>query len=131
MPMSQQHKDALARGRKEARAIKTYLEALKARKPGRPVTADSLKKRLKALNEKLNGSDDPLESVELIQKRIDLENELKRIDEVAHFDELEEGFVEHAAGYSERKSITYTAWRELGVPASTLRAAGIPETRRR
>ena len=46
-------------------------------------------------------------------------------------DVLELGFVEHAASYSDRKGVSYTAWREFGVPASVLRTAGIKETRRR
>lgn len=131
MPMSQEHKEALARGRKEARAVKAYLKALQSRKPGRLVTKESLEKRLSALNAKLEQSDDPLESVELIQNRLDIEEALANIEDAANFEELEAGFVEYAGSYSQRKGISYTAWREFGVPAATVRAAGIPETRRR
>ena len=42
---------------------------------------------------------------------------------------LEAGFVEYAKAYSERKGITYAAWREAGVPASILKDAGIKRTR--
>ena len=45
-------------------------------------------------------------------------------------DELEAGFVEHARSYSERKGISYSAWRETGVPAAALKKAGISRTRR-
>jgi hypothetical protein len=38
---------------------------------------------------------------------------------------LEKEFVRAAKGYSERKGITYGAWREFGVPAEVLRKAGI------
>ncbi len=38
---------------------------------------------------------------------------------------LEEGFVKAAKNYSERKGITYAAWREAGIDASVLRRAGI------
>ena len=34
-------------------------------------------------------------------------------------------FVDAAAEYSERKGITYSAWRELGVPAAVLKRAGV------
>ena len=34
-----------------------------------------------------------------------------------------------AKGYSERKGISYAAWREAGVPAATLKAAGISRGR--
>ena len=44
---------------------------------------------------------------------------------------LESEFKKHVASYSERKGVTYTAWRESGVPAKVLREAGIKETRRR
>ena len=38
---------------------------------------------------------------------------------------LEAEFVAVAKGYAERKQISYEAWREAGVSASTLKAAGI------
>ena len=60
MAMSQEHKDALARGRRESRAIKNYLKTIESRKPGRPVTKESLTSRLATVNSKLEGLDDPL-----------------------------------------------------------------------
>lgn len=129
--MSQEHKEALARGRKEARAIKAYLEAMQARRPGRPVTKESLEKRLAAVNEQLDKIENPLEAVELIQKRLDIQESMSQLEDASNFEDLEAGFITHAKSYSERKDISYTAWREFGVPAATLRAAGIPETRRR
>lgn len=131
MAMSNEHKAALAQGRKESRAIKSYLNALAARKPGRPVTRDSLSKRLEKINERLEASANPLESVELIQSRLEIERALAEAEGRDDLTSLEAGFVEHAASYSERKGVSYTAWRQFGVPASTLRAAGIKETRRR
>ena len=131
MAMTQEHKDALARGRREARAIKGYLKALDGRKPGRPVTRESLEKRLASTTAKIETENNPLKCVELIQTRLDIEDQLSALDESANFDELEAGFIEHVRSYSVRKEISYTAWREYGVPAATLRAAGVPETRRR
>jgi hypothetical protein len=131
MAMSKEHKAALAQGRKESRAIKAYLKALSARKPGRPVTKESLSKRLDSINGKIDAADNPLEVVDLIQSRIDVEKAIAEVEEGVGIEELEKGFVENAASYSERKGVTYTAWREFGVPASVLRTAGIKETRRR
>lgn len=131
MPMTQEHKEALAQGRREARAIKRYLKALESKRPGRPVTQESLQKRLAKTNEKIEAEDDPLKVVELIQTRLDIEEQLAKLEDSANFEELEADFVEHVKSYSERKEISYTAWREYGVPAATLRAAGVPETRRR
>lgn len=131
MAMSDEHKAALAQGRKEARAIKAYLEALEARRPGRPVSKEGLTKRMEKVNQKLEESDNPLEAVDLIQSKLDIEKTLSELEESVDMETLETGFVEHAASYSERKAVSYTAWREFGVPAKVLRAAGIKETRRR
>ena len=131
MEISQEHKEALARGRAEARAIKSYLKALDARKPGRPVTRESLEGRLDAVRKKMDSTDNPLNRIELIQSKLDIEASLAQVSDSVEFDQLEAGFVEHARSYSVRKEISYTAWREFGVPAATLKTANILETRRR
>ena len=129
--MSNEHKAALAQGRREARAIKAYLEALEARRPGRPVSKESLEKRMDKMNQKLEASGNPLEAVDLIQAKLDIEKALSELESSVDMGTLEAGFVEHASSYSDRKGVSYTAWREFGVPANVLRAAGIKETRRR
>jgi len=131
MAMSQEHKDALARGRKESRAIKAYLKTIESRKPGRPVTKDSLNSRLATVNNKLETTDDPLKRLDLLQSRLNIEEALESVEEVANLDEIEGDFVANASAYSQRKGISYTAWRRFGVPAAVLKKAGIPETRRR
>ena len=131
MAMSQEHKDALARGRLEARSIKAYLRALDSRRPGRPVTKESLDKRLERVDGKLADESDPLKRVDLLQSKLDIENVLANLEEGANIGELASSFVTHARSYSERKGISYTAWRQFGVPADVLRKAGIQETRRR
>ncbi len=130
MAMSAEHKAALAEGRRQAKAIKAYLEALGSRKPGRPVTAESLKKKIETLNEKIENESDPLRRVDLVQQRLDAEDALANLAQTVDFAQLEAEFVEAAKGYSERKGITYTAWREAGVSADVLRRAEIPRTRR-
>lgn len=129
--MTPEHKEALAQGRRESRAIKAYLDALESRKPGRPVSKESLQKRLEKVNEKLDAADNSLETVELIQSKLDIEKALGEVENAKDIADLEAGFVENAASYSERKGVSYTAWREFGVPAKVLREAGIKETRRR
>jgi len=129
--MSEEHKVALARGRKEAREIKAYLKAVDSRKPGRPVTRESLEARLSRINQKMEAGADPLRTIDLIQARLDVQDGLSGLDDVSNMEQLEAGFIEVAMSYSERKQISYTAWREYGVPASTLKRAGILETRRR
>jgi hypothetical protein len=129
MAMSQDHKDALAEGRKQSRAIKAYLGAIQARKPGRPVTKDSIATRLRKVNAQLETSSDPLKSVQLVQTKLELEGQLAQVGSAVDLPALEKEFVTHARAYSDRKGISYTAWRQVGVPAATLKAAGIKETR--
>lgn len=125
MPMSDEHKAALAKGRNEARAIKNYLEALGSRRPGRPVTPDSLKKRIADLETKIAEVDNPLKAVELRQARLDAEKALERAQSSSDLEALESDFARHAGAYSKRKGISYAAWREAGVPAAALKRAGI------
>jgi hypothetical protein len=130
MAMSKEHKEALARGRKEGRAIKAYLEAIGSRRPGRPVTAETLRKRIAGLEEKIAAEADPLKRVDLVQARLDAEDQLARTEEVVDLEAVEADFVAMAMAYSERKGISYSAWREAGVPAPVLKQAGIARTRR-
>jgi len=126
MPMTAEHKEALARGRRESRAIKRYLEAIATkRRPGRPITPETLKKRIATLEERIAAEDDPLKALELRQERIDAEEALAATQAAEDLEELENGFVANAKSYSERKHISYSAWRESGVPAATLKKAGI------
>jgi hypothetical protein len=124
--MSEGHKSALAQGRSEGRAVRRYLEALEAHKPrrGRKRTVDSMKQRLSAIEESL-GSAEPLDRLHLVQERMDLEAEISSAGEKLDIATLEADFVAAASPYSRRKGISYSAWRELGVPAATLKKAGI------
>ena len=129
MAMSEEHKAALAQGRKEARAIKLYLEVLAARKPGRPVTPDRLKNRIATLEAKIVTEADPMRALEMRQARLDAEAALAKAPEAVDMEMLEAGFVGHARVYGDRKGISYAAWREQGVPAAVLSKAGIARTR--
>jgi hypothetical protein len=128
--MSAQHKQALAVGREESRAVRRYLEALESHKPkrGRRRTADGIKARLKQIDGRV-GSADPLTRVHLVQERINLQAELASKDDPVDLKSLEDGFVSAAHGYGERKGLTYAAWRAAGVDANVLRRARIPRTR--
>ncbi len=125
MAMSAEHKAALAAGRRESRAIKDYLQALASRRPGRPVTPDTLAKRVKDLEKRISAEANPLKAVDLRQARIDAERALESAKGSADSATLEGAFARHARAYSKRKGITYAAWREAGVPAAVLKKAGI------
>lgn len=128
--MSAQHKQALAQGREESRAVRRYLEALEAHKPkrGRKRTAEGIEARLRQIEERLPNAD-ALTRVHLVQERINLQAELASKGETVDLKSLEDGFVESAKGYGERKGLTYGAWRAAGVDPTVLRRAGIPRTR--
>lgn len=130
MAMSDQHKEAIVKGRQETTAIKNYLDALNGRRPGRPVTTETLTARLETLNGRIASESDPVRRVSLIQARLDAEDALASATQSVDFEAIEAGFIDHAATFSERKGISYSAWREAGVPAVTLKAAGIARTRR-
>ena len=62
---------------------------------------------------------------QLVQERMDLTAELANMEDKPDLTALENDFVASAKAYGTRKGITYAAWRELGVDAATLKAAGI------
>ena len=124
--MTDEHKQALAEGRELGRAVRDYLEALEAHKPkrGRKRTPDSVKKRLATIEQQLPDAS-PIKKVELVQERRDLTVELATMGTTVDISGLEKGFVKSAKTYSERKGISYSTWREVGVPADVLKKAGI------
>ena len=125
-PMSESHKAALAEGREQGRAVRRYLEALDAHRPkrGRKRTAESVQKRLEAIEDKLADAD-PLSRLQLVQERLNLQRELAAVDRAVDLSALEDDFVAAAGPYGQRKGISYAAWRETGVDPSVLRRAGI------
>lgn len=129
--MSDEHKEALAKGRQQGKAVREYLAALESeRKPGRKVDRGEIERRIADVQRAIDAEADPAKRVTLIQKRIDLEERLIAFEDEPDLESLEAGFIQAASDYSERKGISYTAWREAGVPARTLKSAGIRRTRR-
>jgi hypothetical protein len=125
-PMSQAHKEALAIGREEGRAVRRYLEALEAHRPkrGRKRSQETIQKQLLQIDEKLEVAD-ALTRVLLVQERMDLQTEAAVKGAQVDLTALEEDFIKAAKNYSERKGISYAAWREAGVDAGVLKAAGL------
>ena len=129
--MTEEHKAALAQGRRESKAIKRYLEAINVpKRRGRPVTPETLEAKISAIDEKVLAERDPLARVDLYQARIDAQAALDTMTDPVDIDALEVGFITYAASYSDRKGITWPAWREAGVSASVLAAAGVKRTRK-
>ncbi len=124
--MSDEHKAKLAQGRADAKAVKGYLEALRANKPkrGRKRTPDSINKRLGTIEDQLADAE-PLDELKLIEERRRLHEELESLEATVDIAELEAEFVKVAKGYSERQGISYASWREVGVEPAVLKQAGI------
>ena len=124
--VTDEHKAAMAQGRTESRAVAAYLEALEAHRPrrGRKRTPESIDKRLSSIDKEMGGAN-AIKRLSLIQERLDLLNEKENMSGSLDISEFEDAFVGAARGYSERKGISYAAWRELGVPPAVLKRAGI------
>lgn len=121
-----EHKAAMIQGRTETRVVRHYLEALEGvrKSGGRRRSKEALEKKLASVEQELESAD-PVGRLHLIQERIDLQKAVEATEQNVDINELEGAFVEIAASYSERKGISYQAWREVGVPPKVLHAAGI------
>lgn len=125
-PMSDEHKEALAKGRVEGRVIREYLEALRATKPkrGRKRTPETVTARLETIDTELESAS-PIDELLLVQERRDLRTELETMSDTIDVASLEAAFVQVAKSYSRSKQISYQSWRDIGVEASVLKAADI------
>jgi len=124
--MTASHKQALAEGREASRHVRAYLEALQANKPkrGRKRTKETVQKQLGEVTAQIVPATG-LKKLELAQRRIDLESELGGFAVKVDLSDLRRNFIKHAKPYATRKGISYGAWREAGVSAEDLKAAGI------
>ena len=125
--MSQQHKDAIRRSRRENRRVSAYLEALRASgtRRGRRRTLDRVDYELRQTAEALAGSPSAVEELHLVQRRRDLDAERQTMTQAHDVADLEDAFVEVARRFSERNGISYASWREVGVAPVLLKRAGI------
>ncbi|MBY5163157.1 hypothetical protein [Salsipaludibacter albus] len=124
--LTDEHKRAMAEGRRQARAVKNYLAALEtSRKRGPKPDPDKIQARIDEASAAIEAEDNPATRLELIQQRMDDQQQLEALTEQDSIEDLEGDFVDVVAAYSDRKGISYAAWREIGVPAATLRAGGL------
>ena len=125
--MSDAHKEALAEGRAQSRAVRDYLAALESNRPkrGRKRTPETVRRQLEETRAQLDAAGGAAK-LELIQRRRDLEVELTTMQAGGQdISGLESAFVKHGKAFAERKGISYAAFREFGVPADVLKKAGI------
>jgi hypothetical protein len=124
--VSDDHKNAMAQGRTQSRAVSAYLEAMESHRPkrGRKRTPESIDRRVEAIDSALAAAK-PVTRLSLLQERMNLLNEKAGMDDGVDLSSYEDEFVAVAHDYGQRKGISYTAWRELGVPPAVLKRAGI------
>ncbi len=129
-PMSDDHKAALAEGRRQGAAVRAYLDALESNRPtrGRKRSVESIERKLQEIEASLPSASGE-QRLQMIQARTDLARELDKAAEKVDMAAVENAFVEVAAAYGERKGIEYATWREFGVSAAVLQSAGIARTR--
>lgn len=111
----------------EHRAVQRYLEALDSGRSarGRLRTPVAITARLHRIDEELALADDK-GRLALVEERLQLLDQLSAQTDPDLMAQLEEDFIRVARSYGERKGISWAAWREAGVPARVLAAAGIP-----
>ncbi|MDP7598297.1 MAG: hypothetical protein QGH55_00750 [Acidimicrobiales bacterium] len=112
----------------ENKSVRDYLDALDANRPtrGRKRTVESISDRVAAIEASLSDAS-ATKRLTLVQERLDLQAEIEALAAAGSVDmtSLEASFVNAAAAYGGRRGISYAAWREVGVSAATLKAAGI------
>lgn len=128
--MTQARGDALGDTRREAAAVRRYLEWLATgrHKRDRRRTAGSIRKRLDTIDAACRDAT-PSRAAQLAQERVDLEGELDALEQQSGREAAEAGFVKHARHYADRKGISYAAFRAVGVPPAILKSAGISRNR--
>jgi hypothetical protein len=110
--------------RAETNAVAAYLTALRAPKVPRRDRAKIEPRRAK-VEHWIGEEQSPIRQVELIQRRLDIDAQLAQADQADRLGELEEAFVNVAASWAKRSGSRAAALREVGVPASVLRRAGL------
>lgn len=120
------HKEALATGRRNAAAVRAYLDALEAQpRRSRTVSPDELRSKIDTANDQLA----ELTGIKWVEKRqevVDLEARLAEAEAgPGDLDALEAAFIQAAKPWAEAKGISRGVLREAGVPASVLKDAGL------
>ena len=128
--IGEEHKAAMAEGRKHANNVKRYLEHIADSKPkrGRRRTVESITARLAVIDAEFETAS-ALAKLGLHQERDDLNEELKSIERrqgsAAEVEELRQLFIESALPYAQSKELKAKAFRQMGVDPKTLKEAGI------
>jgi len=109
-----------------AQAVDRYLGSLQSqwRRRRMRLTREAILARLEALRCQLPAARS-VARLNLVQKRRDLEADLRVLDASRGLRDLENDFVAIARDFGRRERISYSDWRDLGVPQVVLCQAGI------
>lgn len=126
--MSDEHKKALADGRKQGKIVANYLAAIKKtkKKRGRQVTAETLNARLAQAKADIETAS-PIEQLKLTQLISDTEAKLANMEAapVVDLESLEKAFIKVGKPYADSQGITRASFAKCGVEKRVLEAAGI------
>jgi hypothetical protein len=129
--LSAAHKRALAEGRTMSAAVDRYLSAVNTpKRRGRKVSKAALVQRHADATAKAKTATG-VDRVLIAQELRDLETRIANVEATNSSDikGLESAFVKIAKRFGENRGISYSAWRDAGVPAVVLKKAGVPRTR--
>lgn len=122
-------RDGNGRSVSERAIVARYLDYLEAKKRQRTTSSpDALLTRIDKVNASMPKAK-AMDRLLLIQERLDLEERLASSGTLPDGTSLEDDFVDVCTSYSDRRGISYTAWRTIGVPAAVLQRAGFARTR--
>jgi hypothetical protein len=109
--------------RAETNAVAAYLTALKGPRPSGSSKAkrEGLMRRRAQVEQWIGEERSPIREVELVQQRLNIDALLAQLDQA----ELEEAFVKVAVSWAKSSGVSAAALRDVGVPASVLRRAGL------
>jgi hypothetical protein len=109
-----------------AQAVARYLGSLQSqwRRRRMRLTREAILSRLEALRCQLPAARS-VARLNLVQKRRDLEADLRVLETSPSLQHLEEDFVAVAAAYGRREGLSYSDWRRMGVARLVLCQAGI------
>jgi hypothetical protein len=108
-----------------AAIVRRYLSLIEVHpiRRGRRRSPERLQARIAELQ--ASPPSDPVERLEQIQERLDLEGELERLAALEDIASIEDEFVAALPRFLQQRHISYTALKEMGVPTVVLRRAGL------
>ena len=123
-----QHRATMTAGRREHEAIRRYLEQGIKHDGNAASQADRIEGRLGTAEKHLKAAQRDGNVVEQVKRQAQVDNlkaQLQRVTPAADTEALTEGFIKHAASYSNRHGIGIKTWRKFGVPLDVLERAGL------